>query len=318
LEAKGYSVQNIVWKVGTLGVCAGKWVPAFVKSKDPDDWDFNVDEYATVTSLLHTPTQEKCSPSRFIVYSYNGDYGNPYGTSDLRACYRHWWSKDLLSRFWNVYLEKYGSPTVRGSYRRGLPQASQDELLRVLGRIQNESAIIVPDDTKVELLETIRQGDTGFRIAVDFHNREISKSILNMTLVTDDGQGVGSFALAKVHLDVLRMCLKGLKLDLEETVMREQVLRPLVAYNFGPDAPVPVFSLGPLEEREIEPLSRAAKNLVESGIIDATDPWLKEWLGLQGSTAAPGRPDSAPTVSRTRSDAGGPGDGNNANVQVGA
>jgi phage gp29-like protein len=166
----------------------------------------------------------------------------------------------------------------------------------------------------VELLETIRQGDVGYKMAVEHHNRMISKAILNNTLVTDDGgSGIGSFALAKVHLSILQMCLKSLKQDLEESVVREQILRPMVAYNFGPDVPVPYFSLGPLEEREIEPLSRAAKNLVDAGIVAADDPWFKEFLGIEGSAPAPSKPSADPVVSRTRVD----GDTNDGKVQVG-
>ncbi len=315
--AKGYSLQNIVWGVVPSGKWAGKWAPVFLKSKDPDDWSFDVDEYRNVVGVRHEPTQEVFGPDRFILYTYQPEYSNPYGTSDLRACYRNWWSKDILTRFWNMYLEKYGAPTLRGSYRRGTPKAAQDEFLKILTAVQKNSAIVIPEDMKAELLETIRQGDVGFRIAVDHHNCEIAKSILNSTLITDSGGQVGSFALAKVHLDLLRMCLKGLKLDLEQTVMKEQVLRPMVRLNFGADVPVPNFSLGPLEDRELQPLSVGIKNLVDCGVLDPADPFVREFLGLQGAGPAPDRPDAGPTVTRTRADTGGPGNGNNANVKVG-
>jgi phage gp29-like protein len=313
--AKGYSIQNFVWQVIKTGKWAGKWSPLFLKSKDPGDWSFDVDEYKNITCLRHHLDDKTFDVSRFVVYSYNPEYSNPYGVSDLRACYRNWWSKDLLTRFWNLYLEKYGSPTVKGSYRRGTPKAAQAELLNILSKIQQQSAVVIPEDMKAELLETVRQGDVGYRIAVDYHNKEIAKSILNMTLITDDGSHVGSFALAKVHLDILRMCLKGLKLDLEESVMKEQVLRPMVRYNFGVDVPVPDFSLGPMEERELAPLSTGIKNLVDCGVLDPKDPFIREFLGLQGAGPAPDKPEVA-TVTRTRVGTG-PNDGNDGNVRVG-
>ncbi len=312
--AKGYSIQNIVWDVCKIGKWAGKWVPVFIKGKDPEEWEFLVDKFRNVVGLYHVPTSEEFGRSRFVVYSYQGDYHNPYGRSDLRACYRNWWSKDFLIRFWNHYLEKYGAPTTKGKYPRGTTSAAKTEFLRAIEQIKTHSAITIPEDMEIELLETIRQGDTGFRIAVEFHNKEIAKAILNQTLITDDSSnGIGSFALAKVHLDVLRMCLKGLKMDLEQTVMREQVLRPMVAYNFGADVPVPYFSLGPLEERDFEPISRGVKNLVECGVLDPKDPWVKEFAGILGSGDAPGRPET-PSVKRSRVD----GDTNDGEVKVGA
>lgn len=314
--AKGYSVQNLCWAVAPIGSkYAGKWIISSIKSKDPSQWSFDVDEYANITALRHCLTDKVYSPDRFVIYTYNPEYSNPYGTSDLRACYKNWWSKDILTKFWNLYLEKYGSPTVKGAYRRGTPKAAQTDLLSVLSKIQQESAFIVPEDVKVDLLETIRQGDVGYRIAVEFHNKEISKSILNMTLITDDcSNGIGSFAMAKVHLDVLRMCLKGFKRDLEETVMKEQVLKPLVRYNFGSDVPVPDFSLGPMEDKELSTLSIGIKNLVDCGCLDPKDPFIREFLGLQGAGPAPDRPTDTPTVTRQHS--GEVGNGNDGEVRV--
>lgn len=314
--AMGFSVTDLVWELCSRpGTCQGKWVPRYLKSKDPSEWEFECDEFWNVTGLFHLPTSQLYPADRFVIYSYNSKYENPYGKSDLFACYRDWWSKDFLIRFWNLYLEKYGAPTAKGKYRRGTPKSVQDELLKVLGRIKEQSAIVIPEDFEVELLETIRQGDTGFRLAVEYHDKQISKSILNSTLMTDEGGGVGSFALAKVHLDVLRMCLRGLKMDLEETVIREQVLRPMVRYNFGADVPVPTFSLGPLEERDMTVLANVVKILCDIGSLDPKDIWIKELLGLQGSAPGPGKPDPAPTVARTR---GGqdPEHGNDAKVSV--
>lgn len=285
--AKGYSLQNITWQVVASGKHAGKWIPKYIKSKDPDDFDFQLDEYKNITGVVHTPTQKVLPLRNFVVYTYNGKYANPYGTSDLRACYKNWWSKDFLSRFWNIYLEKYGSPTVKGKYPRGASAKLKSEFLAVLGKIQQQSAVAIPADCEAELLETIRQGDTGYKHAVDHHNREIAKAVLNSTMIVETGGNIGSFALAKVHLDVLRMCLQGLKRDLEETVMLEQILRPLVLFNFGPDVPVPSFSLGALEDREFETATRGMKNLVECGVIDPADPAIREYVGLNGFGPAP-------------------------------
>lgn len=318
--AMGYSLQNIVWKTVSNGEYAGKWIPAFIKSKNPSEYSFDVDQFYNIVGIRHDSSQEVYPAKQFLVYAYDAVYENPYGTSDLRACYKNYWSKDILVKFWNLYLEKYGSPTVKGSFRRGTPKAAQNELLKILASVQSQSAIVVPEDMKAELLETIRQGDVGYRIAVDFHNKEISKAILNMNLVNDDGSGTGSFALAKVHLDILRMCLQGLKQDLEETVIREQLLRPLVAYNYGPLAPVPIFALGPMEDRDIVPMSQGVKNLVEAGVLQVNNDddiaWIRDYMSIDNINGTRKKPDTI-TVSRTRK-GNDPKNGNDANIKVGA
>lgn len=80
--------------------------------------------------------------------------------------------------------------------------------------------------------------------AVEFHNREMVRSILGQTLTTDEGKRVGSLALGKVHLQVLLLQLEAVRRELADTVMTEQVIRPLVELNFG-KAELPRFEFEP-------------------------------------------------------------------------
>ncbi len=325
--AKGFSVMEMNYAVIDKEPYRGMIGLASIKSKDPSTFTFEMDEYLNVRSLHRTgpfvsgmnsrntgasrrsgqyavsPSHlagacpEPCRrggrgesdlpPDKFVVYSYMPRYESPYGTSDLRAAYKHYWSKDVLMRFLNLYLEKYGSPTAKGSYKRGTPRTAQEELLKVLDKIQQETAIVIPEDVQIELLEAQRGGEAGYLQALEFHDKQIAKAILCQTLTTDEGMRVGSFALAKVHLDVLRMCLQKLKRDLEESVMHEQVIKRLVDYNFASTA-YPTFSLGPLEDRDVESLAGAISKLVSGEVISPDEGWIREYLGLPASTHAAG------------------------------
>ena len=81
--------------------------------------------------------------------------------------------------------------------------------------------------------------------AIEFHNREIARSILGQTLTTDEGRRVGSLALGKVHLQVLILQLEAIRRDLADRVMTEQVIRPLIELNFGPEN-IPRFEFDPV------------------------------------------------------------------------
>jgi phage gp29-like protein len=311
--AKGFSVMEINYRVIDREPWRGMIGLASIKSKDPSTFVFDTDEFMNVRGLRRTTGEfgggssgvssgvsGTCSrndvevpgtssryagstatlpPEKFVVYSHNPRYESPYGTSDLRAAYKHYWSKDVLTRFMNIYLEKYGSPTAKGSYRRGTPKQAQDELLKVLGSIQHESAIVIPDDVQVELLEAQRGGEAGYLQALEWHDKQIAKAILCQTLMTDEGVRVGSFALAKIHMDVLKMCLLKLKRDLEETVMREQVIRRLVDYNLG-QVGCPTFSLGTLEDRDIDQLAGVIAKLVSGEVVRPDEGWIREYLGI--------------------------------------
>jgi len=282
--AKGFSVLEMNYCTLDKDPHRGRVGLASIKAKDPSTFTFNTDEFLNVRGLVRADSafrnpKSELPPEKFVVYSYMPRYESPYGTSDLRAAYKHYWSKELLTRFMNIYLEKYGSPTAKGSYRRGTPKSGQDELMRVLDKIQQQTAIVIPEDVQIELLEANRGGEAGYLQAIEFHDKQISRAILCQTLMTDEGTRVGSFALAKVHLDVLKMCLRKLKRDLEESVMQEQVIRRLVDYNFTVSA-YPTFSLGPLEDTDVVQLSGVIEKLVSGQIVKPDEEWIRGYLGL--------------------------------------
>lgn len=284
--AKGFSVMELNYRIIDREPYKGMVGFASVKSKDPSTFGFDLDEYMNIRSLTRSGIgaardSANLPPEKFVIYSYMPRYESPYGTSDLRAAYKHYWSKDILVRFLNIYLEKYGAPTARGQYKRGTPKSAQEELLKVLDKIQHETAIVIPDDVQVDLMEATRGGEAGFLSAIEFHDKQIAKAILSQTLVIDEGTRVGSFALAKIHLDVLRMCLKKLKRDLEETIMQEQVIRRLVDYNFIVTS-YPTFTLGPIEDKDLDQLASIITKLVSGEVIRPDEGWIREYMGLPG------------------------------------
>lgn len=241
--AKGVAILEKLYTYRAEPPYAGLWTLQGFKAKNPALFRFEVDAYRNLKSLiLYAPDGERLSLPRekFIVYAYNPRYESPAGESDLRAAYRAWRSKERILQLWDLFLAKYASPTLIGVYKRGLPPAQQEELLRALDKVQQETAIIVPEEVKVDALEFKQGGAESFAQAIAHHNAEIAKSILGETLTTDEGQRVGSLALGQVHLKVLQTQLRSLRADLAERVMQDQVIRPLVRLNFG-DAPEPRF-----------------------------------------------------------------------------
>ena len=310
--AKGFSVCEINYRRIEGGPFDGMIGLASVKSKDPAEFGFEMDEFLNVRGLTYhgagagvqlrpqhcgepqhlggsqhnrdvgagVALQPRLLPAeKFIVYTHMPVYELPHGQSDLRAAYKHWWSKEVILKFWNLYLEKFGMPTAKGTYRRGVSKDQQDELLRVLDKIQQETALVVPEDVTIELLEAQRSGDAGYVAAIEFHNKQIAKAILGQTLTSDEGSRVGSLALARVHMDVLRFYLERLKRDLEETVMREQLVRRLVEFNFG-RAECPRFALGSLEERDLGLLGGLIGKLIGGKVVAPDEPWIREQLGI--------------------------------------
>lgn len=158
----------------------------------------------------------------------------------MDAAYKHWQAKQSLLSAWKLHLEKFAMPTVLGKFERGLPPDEQSSLLRSLQDIQNSTAVVYPAEIDVALLGGNKEPSTGFQEAIEFHNREIARSVLGQTLTTDEGRRVGSLALGKVHLQILLLQVNAIRRELAESVLTEQLVRPLVEANFGTGS-VPKF-----------------------------------------------------------------------------
>ena len=127
--AKGFSICEINYKVIEGGPFAGMIGLASVKSKNPAEFGFDLDEFLNVQGLTHPVAgagvqlrhqhcgrpqhpphvgagvvlQPRTLPAeKFIVYTHMPVYELPHGQSDLRAAYKHWWSKEVILKFWNV------------------------------------------------------------------------------------------------------------------------------------------------------------------------------------------------------------------------
>ncbi|MGI4790387.1 MAG: phage portal protein family protein [Janthinobacterium lividum] len=71
-----------------------------------------------------------------------------------------------------------------------------------------------------------------------------------------------------------------LKRDLEESVIGAQLLAPLVAYNFGPLAACPAFTLGTPGVEQLEAAGKLIADLVAGKVIAPDEPWIRGYLGL--------------------------------------
>jgi len=236
--AKGWSLQELVFRPQ-----GGEILLESIKPKNPALFGLKMDPYGTVHSLeLHLPGEVPISLPRekFAIYVHRKSYSHPTGESDLIPAYAHWTAKQSLAKAWKFHLERFASPTVLGRFQRGLPESEHAGLKLALSQLQSATSITFPQEVEISTLGGDRESSSGFMEAIEFHNREIARTILGQTLTTDEGRRVGSLALGRVHLQVLLLQLQALRQELADSLMTEQIIRPLVEMNFGP-GPVPRF-----------------------------------------------------------------------------
>ena len=238
----GWSIQEIVYQAD-----GGKWWIQSVHTKDPQYFTLEMDEFENPKSLrLNLPGEAErfLSPDRFVIYRHRPGYGRPYGQSDLEAAMPHYREKKRLMEAWRMHLERFASPTLLAKFGKGATSEDQNAMLCSLEALAKNSAIVFPDEFEISPLGDRNNASQGFMDAIDFHNREITRAIVGQTLTTSEGTRVGSLAMGRVHLQVFLLQLEAIRRDLADTVMNEQVIKPLVALNFG-DVDMPVFEFEP-------------------------------------------------------------------------
>lgn len=272
----GYSISEILYTPIEDGEFAGMVGLKAIKLKKPHFYEFAVDQYSNllpdglVQTILGGP--KSLPTNKFLIYSHNDEWSNWYGTSDLLAAYRAWWSKNNIIKFWSMYLERFGMPLVWGQYNSSDP-AAKTRFDTVLERIQSKTSITSKKgEFEIELLEATRKGASDYEKSLNFHNRSIARSLLipdKLTTGGESGAG-GSLAQAEVHFDVFLWVIAAERKNLEGTVMEEQLIRRLIGFNFQDVKAMPKFRFNPLTDDQKVELSKAFSDAVQKGSIIPT------------------------------------------------
>ena len=278
----GFSVAEINYKVLPTGEFKGMIGIDNIKVRKAVNYMFKCDEHGNIEEKGLIESGNTPLPiNKFILFAYNpndDDADSLYGESDFRAAYRYYFSNDIVQRFWNIFLEKFGQPTVIGRYEPGTPKIKQDEYLNILKNIQTDTAIVMPKGLEADLMEAVRRGEAGYKDAFNINNAMIARALLVGTLLMDTGEK-GSWALSKTHFDIFIYILDYLGGETEDTIVREQIIKRLIDFNFT-NPKYPYFKFESLIKDDQEAKAKIAKMLVDAGLINPEEEWVRGFLKI--------------------------------------
>ena len=269
----GFSITEINYERYDLGEHKDKIGIKNLKTKQPRYYSFAVDKYSNLLKdgLAYNidGEQKRLPTNKFLIFSYQKEFGNHYGTADLRPAYRGYWSKDTIIKFWNIYLERFANPTVVGKYRSNDPN-SKTNLRNILDNLTAKTSITHRmDEFDIDFLEPTRSATQDFKEAINYYDKTIARSILIPDRLVAEGE-TGAYSQAKVHFDVFLFVLAKLRQDLEEVVMNEQLIKRLVTINYGNITEMPKFKFNPMTDDQKFALNEMFINAVEKGVITPT------------------------------------------------
>jgi len=228
---KGFAVCELMWEIR-----GGRIVLSDFRPRAQHRFAF--DDAGQLRLLTpESPVDGEPLPERkFVVFAYGSKTGSPYGLGLGSKLYWPIWFKKHGLKYWMVFAERFGAPTVIGKYPPGASAEQQAALLEAIGAIQQETGIKIPDTMRIELLEATRSSSVNtYAELLAYTNAEVSKVVLGQTLTTQEGSS-GSYSLGKVHAEVRADIIRADAAALAETLTRSVVCW-LCEFNFPGRAP---------------------------------------------------------------------------------
>ncbi len=279
----GFSATEIIWKLNKEpGDYNGKIILDALKTRKPHHITFYQDEHGNL--LEDGVAQETASgeiirmrKDKFIIYTYQEEFDNIYGRSDYRSFYREWWIKSVILKFYAMWLERFPFPPTIGWYPPGTPDDDVDDLMDILEHLQTGTTATLPMGFTLDQLDVPSTASAAYERAIAIMNKGITRGALVPDLLGfTDSSSRGSYALGKSHFDVFLWVLRDLGFSLG-TILTEQLLTPLVQYNFNAD--VPQFVM-PSPEEDLESRSQILKVLLDGQVVDPNEEWVRDYMNV--------------------------------------
>ena len=307
---------------------SGAWLPlTAIKVKPREATAFVVDPFFNVRGLIGATADQRIpgaliqtaidpanliARDRFAVLTCRPNAGDPRGTSLLRAAYTPWWAKQQTLQELIAYLAQFASPSIwatAGEHAIDIVTYAADGITPIttpaithlrdqLLQFRNGTALALPYGAVLNALEMTGDG-TPFFTALDLYDRQIVTAMLHQTLATLEGQHQ-SRAASETHADILSTIVRQLRRSVARMV-RNDILGPLVRYNFGDDAVRlrPAVSLGSVEQVDIPAMMAGVASLASAQLLHPS-----QYAGIDAQLGLPMRdltfvppptPNAAPT-----------------------
>lgn len=252
----GFSVSEILWEPAEGGPFAGLWTLQDIVAIKPHSVQFQQNEQGKLLEILQWGVGREIHipPEKVVLMTYQNEWSNPYGRSDLEAVYRSWWAKDAAHKWLAMLLERFGIPPIFLMYDYNKYSGQTLETLKlIINNLQAGTAAIIPrlDKDSIEPWTPTLAAQVAevFIPALDRYDTEIARGILMPNLLgTTPEKDTGSYARAAVVFDVFMFAVDSLRTQVEETI-NDQIIWRLMAANYPVERDLyPRFKFRPLTQ----------------------------------------------------------------------
>lgn len=229
-------------------------------------------------ATFENPTGVELDRQRFVYYTPLATDDHAVRSGMNRGLIWYWLFTGFTIKDWMVFNETFGQPLRLGKY----PANSSDKDIDILKTAMRDLGVsasgVIPTEMIVEIIEAKQSGKATYQPAAEYFNSEKSKKVLGQTLTTEQQGSSSSNAMAQVHERTLASIAEDDAELLEEAITQDIVV-PLVDFNFGPQEVYPYFHFPTEEAPDIGTILDNAKKFKDLG-YKINPEWLQEETGV--------------------------------------
>lgn len=244
----GYSVTETVWEFMPDEKKWGLRRELGLKTLDPETIKFFTHQTGRLLKVEQTvgSSPVNLDMKRLLISSFDKKFGNWYGESLLRACYKNWFIKDNMLKFANIAFERFGAPIMLGVAK---DIKSSENVEDVLSHLYARSVGVLTvqdkeDPTDIRVIES-KRATMPFMEYIDYHNRMILQRMLIGEPLLKGGGGVYG---PRIPYAILERRLKGVQIEIADVLA--YLLDMLVDLNFDTKKPAKL-KFGPIPKEEV-------------------------------------------------------------------
>ena len=291
----GFSLSEKVYEVIKDGEWEGLLTYKVIRDKPVFDFAIDTEPTGEVTGFIQDQGMEgpvQIPRWKMVYFAYQGTSNNPYGISDLCPAFQHVFAMSVMDESWPASLKRFGMPILLAELT-GRKYMAEDEveLEDILKKVKEETGIILKENIKdIRYLEqnSSNQTYTAYQRHQEYRAQKIRLSCLVPDLAISEGIRVGSKALGQVQIKgFVQNVIRQIRHKIE-VIVNEEIIKPLVDFNFENVVKYPKFQFGSGEMADNERMANIMTAFIDRGVLDGPDD--REWLRGQFDIPNDGRP----------------------------
>ena len=274
----GFNVHELLFDVNKEGqLVVTDAVPIHIKTLQNEPFIYDEDTGELLSIHQEVNNQDIEIPvNKILLYSYNSLYDEKEGHGLLYDFLPIIEDKENVMDWLMTFAERNGSPTL---YGKTSDPISRDQMLLAFDDIADgTTGLTVGLEEDVGVLESSHHGETFFSI-LSYKDNQIFRRMFIGNLLLGDNSQTGTYAQSQTQLEFGNMVFDGILEEIANTI-QEQIINPVVEFNFGSSIKPPVFSFDKFTSGDMKKLFEIVKPLMDSGVVDSENSAVQESLSL--------------------------------------